>query len=188
MLATMHNAIKVIPAQYDVQNLVLKVYAEFKVSAKKLEELKKFYEEFDLCYMKLIKHGVTRWLTLFAAVDRILKSWPAIKSYFLSQREEKCDKIIWNFIKSDEDEFVDDLPRSSTEQNLSFAEMYLYFVHHYMNNLQESILILEKNDVTSTELHSVMAKLKESLTSRLDQSFFGSNIRKNLKFLGVMFC
>lgn len=45
----------------------------------------------------------------------------------------------------------------------------------------ESILILEKNDVTSTELHEIMLSIKLKLTSRLNDNFFGSKVSSALK-------
>ena len=132
---------------FDIETLVLKVYAEFSTSAKNLDTSKSFFEDFDLEYHKVIRHVATRWLSLFRCVNRLILNWPALKSYFISIGKENCEPAIWRFI-DDEDEVTNDL-----SSQLTFPEIYLYFVHHYMNVLTESILILEKKDLTSIELH-----------------------------------
>jgi len=59
-----HNAARNSMKQltYDVENLVLKVYAEFSNSAKRVKILQIFFEEFEIEYRKVLRHGLTRWL------------------------------------------------------------------------------------------------------------------------------
>lgn len=162
---------------FDIETLVLKVYAEFSTSAKNLDTLKSFFEDFDLEYHKVIRHVATRWLSLFRCVNRLILNWPALKSYFISIGKENCEPAIWRFI-DDEDEVTNDL-----SSQLTFPEIYLYFVHHYMNVLTESILILEKKDLTSIELHDIMCQLREKIKHRLDSSFYGARIKQALIYL-----
>jgi hypothetical protein len=62
---------------------------------------------------------------LFAAVDRLLKNWTVIKSYFFSQGEENVSRAIWTVVTYKNDcEVVDELP---------LPELYLYFVHNVMS-------------------------------------------------------
>ncbi|CAG5082887.1 Protein of unknown function [Cotesia congregata] len=121
------NACKVL--SYDVEMLVLKIYAEFACSAKKVDHLKTFFEEFDLEYRKIIRHVSTRWLSLFKCIDRLILYWPAIKAYFISIGKTECEAAIWAFIDN-EDESTEDLMAE-----LTLPEVYIYFVHHYMNIL-----------------------------------------------------
>lgn len=84
------NACKML--SYDIESLVLKVYAEFSNSAKRVAELKIFFEDFDMEYQKVIRHVSTRWLSLYRSVDRLIRSWPAVKAYFLKIGEEQIYK------------------------------------------------------------------------------------------------
>lgn len=109
-------------------------------------------------YLKILRHVSTRWLSLLRCVDRLIAAWPAIKSYFLTIGKEECDPIIWQFIKENENELSEDLT-----VEITLPECYIYFISHYRNVLNESILILEKATVTSIELHDVMKKLKDKI-------------------------
>lgn len=126
----------------------------------------------------MLRHVCTRWLSLFAAVERVIKSWKAIKKYFLELGQENCDKTIWNFIKSNEHELEEDL-----SSDISLGECYLFFVHHYMNILNVGILQLESNKLTITELHDVMCDLKNQIVQRLKGNFFGAKASSALKYL-----
>jgi hypothetical protein len=58
---------------FDIENVVLKVFAEFSNSAKKNREMLK--ECFEFCesgFCEVIRHVPTRWLSLFKAVDRVI--------------------------------------------------------------------------------------------------------------------
>ena len=83
----MHNAAKygVKLLTYDVEILVLKVYAEFSLSAKNVENLKEFCEFAEQEYSEILRHLSVRWLSLERAVDRFLKNCKALKMYFVSQ-------------------------------------------------------------------------------------------------------
>jgi len=115
------NACKVL--SYDVETLVLKIYAEFACSAKKVDHLKTFFEEFDLEYRKIIRHVSTRWLSLFKCVDRLILNWPAIKGYFISLGKTECEAAIWTFIDN-ENESAEDLAAE-----LTFPEIYIYILY-----------------------------------------------------------
>lgn len=163
---------------YDVENLVLKIYSEFSNSAKKSDALKECFEYLEMDYQKMLRHVTTRWLSLYAALDRLLRSWPAVKKYFLDLGEENCDKSIWRFIKNQEHGLEDDL-----SSEILVSETYIYFVHHYMNILNTHIVKLESNELTSTELHGIMSDLKEQISQRQNDQFFGSKALAALKYL-----
>ncbi|KAL4104819.1 hypothetical protein QTP88_020095 [Uroleucon formosanum] len=163
---------------YDVENLVLKVYAEFSNSAKRVKELQIFFEEFEIEYRKVLRHGPTRWLSLFNAVDRLIMSWPAVSSYFKYRGEEKCHQVIWMFVKN-----IDTTEMTDLSRKVTLPECFLYFIHHYMNILSEAILILETNSVTSVDLHNVMQGLKDKIENRLNDSFYGAKVTRSISSL-----
>jgi hypothetical protein len=67
---------------FDVEMLVIKGFYEFSSSAKKLDELKDFFIFVENEYSFLLCHVPTNFLGLFATVDRLLRNWTVIKSYF----------------------------------------------------------------------------------------------------------
>ncbi|GFU61463.1 uncharacterized protein TNCV_2287631 [Trichonephila clavipes] len=82
------NALKVMPV--DVENIVMKVFAEFSCSAKKREDLKECFDFFESEYREVIRHVPTRWLSLFNALDRMLSSWGPLKRYFIERGSDNC--------------------------------------------------------------------------------------------------
>ena len=86
------NSLKVL--SFDVENLVLKVFAEFSNSVKKRESLKECFEFCEAEFHEVIRHVPTRWLTLFKAVERLLKSWRPLKAYFLGLGVDECPAAI----------------------------------------------------------------------------------------------
>ena len=169
--------------KFDVENLVLKVYGEFSVSAKRSRELQACFDFLEMNPDGVLRHVVTRWLSLFAAVDKLLVCWPAIKLYFVNKGEHECPKVIWDFVKYDRDELSDD-----AGAELSVPECYLYFVHHFMHVMHTSILFLESNDVFSTDVHGHMCQLRAKLSDRIQDKFFGGKLVSALKHLPASEC
>lgn len=166
------NACKAL--SFDVENLACKVFAEFSNSAKRKEELKQCFEFMDMEYEEVLRHAPTRWLSLYKAVERLLLSWPAIKAYFLELGEENCNKVVWGFIKDQENAVADDL------SSLTLPEAYLHFVHHFMYLMTQTLLKLESNIITVTEVDEIMRSLRNQLQNRVNDRFFGSKVNSAL--------
>ncbi|KAM4722874.1 uncharacterized protein WCC33_009052 [Rhinophrynus dorsalis] len=134
----LHNTAKYAlkPLSFDVENLVLKVFNEFSCSAKNVSELKTCFEFVHQEYHKVLRHVPTRWLSLFAAIDRLLLDWEAIKVYFLQCGEEECHPVIWSFIKDQQD---------ALSTTLTLPECYLFFVHSFMSFFTKTIKTWKKN-------------------------------------------
>lgn len=75
---------------FDVEELIIDLFYWFDNSTKKKNALKSFCSFCDQPYRAVIKHVSTRWLSLELAVDRMLKQYPSLKSYFLSNDEGKA--------------------------------------------------------------------------------------------------
>ncbi|XP_037504964.1 uncharacterized protein LOC119381046 [Rhipicephalus sanguineus] len=171
-----HNTAKhaVKSLKFDVETLVLKVFKEFSSSSKCVEELKTFFEFCDQEYSKVLCHISVRWLSLFTALDRLIKNWTPIKSYFLSQGEEECEKIIWRFISNQAD---------GLSESVTLPECYMHFMHSFLAMFHSAILTLEKSHLEPTELYAVMTKLRKQLINRRDDMFFGVKANLGLEIL-----
>lgn len=76
----------------DVEQLVINLYYHFDKSSKRKELLKEYQEFCNVETRKILKHSSTRWLSLMKCVDRILRQYEALQSYFASCVEEKKAK------------------------------------------------------------------------------------------------
>jgi len=172
----LHNAAKhaLHDMPYDVESLVIKVYNEFSSSAKNIEKLKECYDFVDNEYSKLLKHVPTRFLTLFRALDRLIKNWQAVKTYFLSK--EKVSKVIMTFIK-------DQINELHNSENLTIKECYIYFAHNFMRQFHNTILKLESGSIHSVDVYGIMNVLRENLKMRISDAFFGMEVSNALQYL-----
>lgn len=80
---TIQTAADLLPV--DVENSVIKIYSYFYIYTVRVEMLKEFCETVEVEYQKILGYSKTRWLALLPAVERILKIYDPLKSYFLSQ-------------------------------------------------------------------------------------------------------
>lgn len=121
-----------------------------------------------------MRHVPTRWLSTL--VEKLIKVWPAIKTYFIQKGEDYCHKIIWDFVKSQDNKISDDL-----NPEISVAECYLYFIHHITYLFQKYILILEQANILCCKLHEVVINIKNYLETRIRDKLFGAKVRNTLK-------
>jgi hAT family C-terminal dimerisation region len=162
------NALKVL--SFDIENLVLKVFAEFSNSAKKREELKECFAFCESEFHEVVRHVPTRWLSLFKAVERLLLSWKPLKAYFLALGSDECAKAIWNILSDQENEI-------SSDEEPTFSELYLFFTHYFMSCFQETLLKLENRSTTACDLYLILEKFRESLRRKIDDKFFGMKVK-----------
>lgn len=160
--------------KYDVETLVIKVFNEFSISAKRITELKDCFEFVQQDFHNVLRHISVRWLSLYTAVDRLILNWSAIKIYFLKKGKNNCDRIIWKFIKDQ----VDGLSKQ-----LTLSECYIWFVHHILSVFQKSILMLEKKNLNATDVFDIMNDLRNQISNRKNDEFFGITVTTTLNGL-----
>ena len=90
---TIQTACDLLPI--DVQTIINKIYSHFYIYTVRTAELKIFCDEVEVMYKKMLDYCKTRWLALLPAVERVLRMFCPLQSYFLSQ--EKCPVILQNF-------------------------------------------------------------------------------------------
>jgi len=161
----LHNTVKhaLDKLTVDVENVVLKVYGHFSVSAKRRESLKEFCEFCDVEFQEILRHVTTRWLSLNPAIHRLMQTWTALKSYFISLGDE-CPKRLQDLLKLSED---------SNEEDGDIVEVYLLFCNNILSLFEEVVKKLESNATTCVELYSIMDNFKQKLTQRRDDQFYG---------------
>lgn len=172
----LHNSVKSALGNLnvDVENIILKIYGHFSVSAKRTETLKDFHLFVETEYREILRHVPTRWLSLQPCIERILLSWKALSSYFLS-RPTDCSKQLYKLLSIDDD---------STEIP-QIIEIYLMFSQHVMEVFKLSIKELEKTETTAVNIFNIMADLRNKLRSRYAEEFFGYQVQQQLKNLGT---
>lgn len=160
-----HNTIQVAADQLpvDIEGIIIKIYGHFHIYTVRVASLKEFCEEADVEYMKLLGYSKTRWLALMPAVERVLKLFSPLKSYFLSI--DNCPRILQNFFEDDG------------------SEMWLYFIHNQAALFQTTVKSIEGDKITMTEVVSEISSLKFKLSERLDMQYLPPSIRSQLKVL-----
>ncbi|CAK1597427.1 unnamed protein product [Parnassius mnemosyne] len=96
----LHNAIRHATdlLDIDVESLVMKIFNHFSVYTIRTEKLKELCSYVDINYEKLLYHSKTRWLSLFPAIERILKLYEPLKEYFTTT--EKVPVLIKKFFEN----------------------------------------------------------------------------------------
>lgn len=107
----------------DVEAIIVKLYSHFYIYTVRVEQFKEFCEEAGVEYQKLLGYSKTRWLALMPAVERVLKLFEPLKSYFLAN--EKCPKLLKDFFEN------------------PTAELWLYFVHSQASIFHQAVLQVE---------------------------------------------
>ncbi|KAJ4926924.1 hypothetical protein JOQ06_014666 [Pogonophryne albipinna] len=136
----------------DIENVVLKVYSHFSISASRTAQLKEFCEFVEVEECNLLRHVVTRWLSLLPSIDRILKCWRPLTSYFQSLGEEECSKMLWKCFGEDGNEV---------------SEMYFLFLSHILKVFSDCIEALEAKSFSITSVF----KLTPDLAKKCEADF-----------------
>ena len=157
-----HNAIQTAGdcLPIDVEAVIMKIYYYFYIYTVRVESFKEFCEFACVEYQRILGYGKTRWLSLMPAVERVLKLFPALKSYFLS--EEKCPTLIRNFFENNS------------------AELWLYFVHNIAAVFHATILRIEAQNVTALEASSALDDLIHKCTERSSKNFLPNEVRMRI--------
>lgn len=163
----LHNSVKfaIDKCEFDVEHLVLKVYSHLSYHAKRVDKLKSCFEDAGIQYQNILKHVTTRWLSLHPAIERLLKGLPALNMYFMSL-EENCPAALLKYFSE-----------------IEKTECYLAFFHNVLKLLNETVMLLEKENMLCSEIFEILSNLKAKLTQRISDEFIGfiaSNILKQL--------
>ena len=73
---------------FDIEELLVDIYFHFDYSSKRKNLFVEFCEFCDQEYSKILKFHSVRWLGMSTCIERVLKLFPSLKSYFLSLNPE----------------------------------------------------------------------------------------------------
>lgn len=155
---SIHTAANLLPV--DIESIIAKIYSYFYIYTVRVETLKEFCEDVEVRYQKILGYSKTRWLALLPAVERILKMFAPLKSYFLSI--DKCPQLIKSFFESES------------------SEIWLLFIHNNASLFQDAITKVEGDKNHIVQVHDVFENLKNKLKSRLENVFIPTIIRNEL--------
>lgn len=121
----------------------------------------------ELEWQELVKHCPTRWLSIGPAIQKILKFYPALISYFISL-DEDCPRQLKNRLFIEEDQ-------SEVEHLFKKPSIYLHFCANVIIIFEKASKLLQKSETSSTELFCIMNELKTNISTRISEQFYGSN-------------
>ena len=75
---------------FDIEEFVIDLFYWFDKSTKRKNGLQSYCMFCDQEYRKIMKHVPTRWPSLEIAVERSLKQFPSLTSYFKSEDESQA--------------------------------------------------------------------------------------------------
>lgn len=79
--------------KFNVDDLLVDLFYYFNQSTKRKAELKKNCIFCDQEYRKLFEYGATRWLSREVCIERALRQYPSLQSYFASQTETSDPRL-----------------------------------------------------------------------------------------------
>ena len=65
----------------DFESIIYKTYQHFFIYTVRTEQLKDYTVFVEIEFKKLLSHSVTRWLSLYPSLSRMIHMYPAIQSH-----------------------------------------------------------------------------------------------------------
>ena len=148
-----HKASKMLEGAtgFDVEELAVDVYYYFDRSTKRKGELQEYACFCDVAYHKVLKYVSTRWLSLQTSIERILRQYVVLHSYFLSQDDETSDNR---------------LCRLQALFSSPMTEVYLMFYQSSLPIFTKINLLLQRDSPCIHILRDVMESLLKKLLGR----------------------
>lgn len=106
-------------------------------------------------------------MSIGPAIQKIIKFYPALISYFISLGEN-CPKQIKKLLFIEEDE-------SEIKHLFKKPSIYLHFCANVTIIFEKTSKLLQKSETSSTELFCIMNELKINISTRISEQFYGSN-------------
>ena len=131
---------------FDAEEFAVDLYYWFDKSTKRKNELRSYNEFCNQEYRSMIKHVSTRWLTLEVAIERSLKQYQGLKSYFLSENESQAR------FRRLQTVFIDPM-----------TEVYLFFLQSLLPVFNQANRFLQREEplvhILLQQLYSLLKKV-----------------------------
>ena len=137
---------------FDVEEMAVDVFYYFDHSTKRKGEFREYAQFCDIEYHKMLKYVSTRWLSLQTSIERMLKQYSALRSYFLSQDENESDRR---------------LSRLQGLLNDPMTEVNLLFYQSVLPVFTKSNLLLQRDSPCIHFLYDAMERVLRTLLGRL---------------------
>ena len=127
---------------------------------------------------RLLQHIKLRWLSIYNSIDRLLKVYKPLPSYFCEIAKEDEDE--------DEDTGTTCSPVIKTFFSSNMSKCTLYFLHQILFDIQTKNLELPRYSTTIADLHKIISSLLKKLHDRLKQKYFIHNTRLILNSMSTV--
>lgn len=138
---------------FDIEELLVDVYFWFEYSSKRKNAYADFCTFTDVEYRRVLKFISVRWLGMSSCLERILKQFAALKSYFLSTPDsDRSSKVrLARLVKVFEN---------------PVTECYLLFLHSCLPSFVTFNLLLQREDPILPLIYDAMIDLIVIVLSR----------------------
>ena len=127
---------------FDIEDLSVDLFYWFDQSTKRKSTLQEYCVFCDVTYAAVVRHVSTRWLSLATAVERTLKLYEGLRSYFLSEDESQAR-----------------FKQRSLLFSRPVTEVYLLFYHAILPVFTPFNLLPQREDPCIHILHSQCVEL-----------------------------
>ena len=145
---------------FDIEDFMVDLYYWFVKSTKRKNCLRSYCEFCDQEYRSIIKNVSTRWLSLELAVERCLKQYPSLKSYFLSEDETAAR---FERLKKMFEDPMTEIYLQSFLPTLNCANKFLQREEPLIHILQPQLLSLVKKVLSKFVKPSVLVESVKNL-------------------------
>ena len=147
----------------DVESIMYKTYQYFYIYTVRTEELKDYCNFVDTEYRKLLSHSVTRWLSLYPSLSRMLQMFPALQSYFTSI--DKPPIVLKRFYEA------------------PLSELYLKHLQSFIAVFNKQVQNIERSKASIGEVRSCLDAVKSTIKERKKHMFISTQIKSKLNKL-----
>ena len=130
----------------DVESIICKTYQYFCIYTVCSEELKDYCNFVDTDYRKLLSHNITRWLSLYTSLSRMLQMYPALQSYFTLV--DKPPIVLKQFYKA------------------PLSELYLKHLQSFIAVFNEQVQNIEQSKASIGKVRSCLDAVKSTIKEK----------------------
>lgn len=145
----------------DVEIIILKLFTHFSIYTVRVSKLVEFCDFVNVENNKILSYSKTRWLSLFRALERILKLYEPLRLYFSG--EINVPRLIKDFFENPSN------------------EIYMWFLHSQMGLFQNAILKIEQEHNSIIEVSKILLDLLESIKERKECCFASLKVQSMLR-------